>query len=180
MKSLSKSALLILLSLFIFSFCTKKDQNNFSSEDGKFSILIPQGFETPKKETTIIPTEVGKVDITSYLTQNSTGSCMVMYNDFPESIFNERDSKRMFDESRDNALKTVNGTVEKEEESLFQGYPKRTIYLSTTVENQTLYSRFDFIIVKPRLYQIAFVGYKRSDLDQESIKKFFESFKIKK
>ncbi len=180
MKSLSKSALLILLSLFLFSFCTKKDQNNFSSEDGKFSILVPQGFETPKKETTIIPTEVGKVDITSYLTQNSTGSCMVMYNDFPESIFNERDSKRMFDESRDNALKTVNGTVEKEEESLFQGFPKRTLYLSTTVENQTLYSRFDFIIVKPRLYQIAFVGYKRSDLDQEPIKKFFESFKIKK
>lgn len=179
MKSLSKSALILLLFLLTFTFCSKKDQNQFTSEDGKFSILIPPEFETPKKETTFIPTEFGKVDITSYLTQNANGSLMIMYNDFPESIFNERDTKRMFDESRDNALKTVNATLEKEEESTFQGYPKRTIYLSTSVENQKLYSRFDFIIIKPRLYQIAFVGYKKTDLEQESVKKFFNSFKIK-
>lgn len=180
MKRLSPLVFFLALSVLIFTFCSKKDQNNFSPEDRKFSVLIPQGFEIPKKETTMIPTEAGKVDITSYLTQNENGSYMIMYNDFPEALFNEKDSKRMFDDGRDNALKTVNGTLEKEEESTFEGYPKRTIYLSAKVEDQTLYSRFDFIIVKPRLYQIAFVGYKKSDLDQESVKKFFNSFKIKK
>src|SRR5205814_1892537 len=64
--------------------------------------------------------------------------------------------EKMLDDARDSAMAKMGATLEKQEDFTVDGNPARSCYYTATSEGTETYSRFDYIIVKPALYQVAF------------------------
>ena len=150
----------------------------FSSKEGRFSIILPSGFPAFKYQKQTTPTAVGDIVLNSYNSETPRGACAVMYSDFPAATFEGRSAQKILEDGRDAALKAVNGTLEKEKSTTVQGFPALTIYWSTSNQGKSFYSRFDFVLVQPRAYQIGYISYDKNDLDKPDIQTYFKSFRL--
>jgi len=164
--------------------CSKEKKepvaNEYVSAPGQFAIVFPDGFGTPKQDKKNIPTEFGSFDLNIIGAENPQGAAMVMYSDFPKEVFEKKTPKQILDDGRDNALKTVNGTLSKEEETTFEGAIRRSIYISANAGGKNVHARFDLMIIQNRLYQIAYLALLPEDLEKPEVKNYFSSFKLKK
>jgi hypothetical protein len=111
--------------------------------------------------------------------ENSQGACVVGFSDFPDASFEGRTPKKMLEDGRDGALRNINATVETLEDITRQGKTGLDIYGSTAQAGKNIYVRFQFILDKPRAYQIGYLAYNRADLDKPEVQAYFDSFRIK-
>lgn len=151
----------------------------YNSPDGRFSITLPPGFSEFKSQTTKQPTLAGDIELTILQTENTRGGCMVGFSDFPEASFQGRTPQKMLEDGRDGALRNIGGTLEKQENITVQGKTGISIYGSGTSGSRTYYVRFNFILDKPRAYQVGFLAYDRAELDKPDINEYLKSFTLK-
>ena len=85
----------------------------------------------------------------------------------------------MLEDGRDGALRNINATLEKQNDITVQGKTGLDIYGSTNQQGKDIYVRFQFVLDKPRAYQIGYLAYKRADLDKPDVQAYFDSFRIK-
>jgi len=152
---------------------------SYDSPDGRFNITLPSGFSQFKSQTTKQPTPAGDIELTILQTENSRGGCMVGFSDFPEASFQGRTPLKMLEDGRDGALRNIGGTLEKQENLTVQGKTGISIYGSGKSGAQTFYVRFNFILDKPRAYQVGFLAYNRAELDKPDIDAYLKSFRMK-
>jgi len=150
----------------------------YNSPDGRFSLTPPSDFSEFQSQKTTQPTPAGPIELTILQTENSRGACVAGYSDFPESSFEGRTPQKMLEDGRDGALRNINGTLEKQDPINVQGRTGLAIYASAATGGRQVYVRFNFILDKPRVYQIGFLAYDRAELDKPDVQAYFDSFRL--
>jgi hypothetical protein len=153
--------------------------STYESTDGRFQITLPPGFSSFTSQKTTQPTAAGPIELTIMQSENAQGAAVMGYSDFPDASFEGRTPKKMLEDGRDGALKNINATLEKQEDLTIQGRTGLKIYGSTTNDGKDIYVRFQFVLDKPRAYQIGYLAYDRADLDKPEVQAYFDSFKMK-
>lgn len=151
----------------------------YNSPDGKFGITLPPGFPAFKSQKQTRQTLSGPVDLNLLLSENSRGASMLVYSDFPEIAFEGRTPKQILEDGRDGALRNINATLDKQEDLTVQGKTGIAVYGSGNYGGKPLYVRVNFILDKPRAYQVGFFSSNRDELDKPDITAFLNSFRIK-
>lgn len=152
----------------------------YSDPNGRFSITLPPGFSAFKSQKQSQPTPAGPIDLNILQSENSQGAAVLGYSDFPEASFAGRTPQKMLEDGRDGALRNINGTLEKQDNVTVQGRTGLSIYGTTAQGGKSIYVRFQFVLDKPRAYQIGYLAYNRADLDKPDVQAYFDSFRINK
>ena len=146
---------------------------------GRFSITLPSDYPEFKSSKQTQPTLAGPVELNMLLSEKPSGAFIVGYSDFPETAFEGRTPKKMLEDGRDGSLKNINATLEKQQDLTVQGRTGLAVYGSASSGGRPYYVRFNFILDKPRAYQVGYLAYNRADLDKPDVQAFFDSFKMK-
>jgi len=149
-----------------------------SSDSGRFVVQFPEGFPAPKQQTQTVQTKIGPLAMITYLTEEKDAACMVAYSDYPEAAFDGADVNALLDSARNGALNNVNGTMTSEEQITLNGHPGRSIIFAGSSQGQTIHGRFDYYLVKPRLYQVGFMAIDSTKLTQGGTMSYFKSFAL--
>lgn len=152
---------------------------SYDSPDGKFTITLPPGHGQFRSQSQTQPTAAGDVQLHILQSEVSKGAAVVGYSDFPEKAFEGRTPQKMLEDGRDGALRNIGGTLEKQESITTQGKTGLSIYGTAMSGGKPVYLRFNFILDKPRAYQIGYLAYDRADLDKPEINAYFDSFRLK-
>jgi hypothetical protein len=150
----------------------------YNSPDGRFNITLPPGFGQFTLQQRTQPTAVGNVELNILQSESSRGGCLLGYSDFPEASFQGRTPQKMLEDGRDGALRNISGTLEKQENITVQGKQGISVYGSGSSGGQTFYVRFNFILDKPRAYQVGYLAHDRAELDKPDIQAYFDSFHL--
>lgn len=149
------------------------------SKEGRFSIVLPDSFPQPEVSAKPVTTEIGEITMHLYTSSKSDGSAFIMsYNDYPDSAF-AKEPTQMMDDIRDGALGNMNARLEHQKDFTFEGHPARTLDFSLSTEGSQGFGRLQYMIVKPRLYQVIFLALgNKAERDAETIQQSFASFKL--
>jgi len=178
MKKSQLSLAVLLLLMLAGAACQPKGSSTYNSPDGRFSLTLPPGFSEFQSQKTTQATPAGPIELNILQSENSRGACVAGFSDFPEASFMGRPPQKMLEDGRDGALKNINGTLEKQENINVQGRTGLAVYASANSEGRPIYVRFSFVLDKPRIYQIGFIGYDRAELDKPDVQAYFESFHL--
>lgn len=151
----------------------------YNDPDGRFSVTLPAGYPAFKSQKQTQPTAIGPIELNMLMSEKPDGAFLVGYSDFPETAFEGRTPKKMLEDGRDGSLRNMNATLEKQEDLTVQGRNGLSVYGSATTGGKPYYVRFNFILDKPRAYQVGYLAYNRADLDKPETQAFFDSFKMK-
>jgi hypothetical protein len=143
----------------------------YTSDDGRYSALIPQQPKLSSQEATA----PGGEKFTQYMAQtNDTESLyMVGYFDYtPNMIFS-------LDKARDGVLEATKGTLLKEEPISLGGNAGRELMVATKSGDFDLLIRIRFYEIGRRVYVLQHIFQKASESPQITAKsaRFFDSFK---
>lgn len=153
--------------------------DDFSSKDGRFFISIPDGYTKPKLEKSDIPSELGNIKLYMYTAVNiSEGVCLVGYSDINGITITDELKEKMLDGAKEGALKNMNATLEDEQVISLEGNPGRSLRFVTENEGQQMRGRFDYYMVKNRLYQIGYIAIAEDALNSDNVQGYFSSFKL--
>jgi hypothetical protein len=144
----------------------------FHSEDGRFKINFPG---EPTASSDIIPTEVGNIEMMSFLYEKSvTEAYMVAYSDYPSQMVEASSTRDMLVGARDGSsgnLGIVSFDLDKEVE--LDGH--EGLYFKGAAGS--IHAEYKIFLVGNRLYQIAILrdgGYSKPERADE----FFNSFEL--
>ena len=151
-----------------------------NSQEGKFSLTLPSGFSNPNMETVPVATEAGQLTMTTYLSEGGRGLVMFSFLDYPETVFASRSVAQMLDGGRDGALQSMNAALEKEEDFNYEGNQGRSIYFNLDDQGHKAYGRIDYLIVKPRLYQVGYLSHDQAEIAKTDVMGYFKSFQLTK
>lgn len=151
----------------------------YNDPNGRFSVSLPTSYPDFKASKQTQPTLAGPVELNMLLSEKIEGAFIVGYSDFPEAAFEGRTPKKMLEDGRDGSLKNISATLEKQEDLNVQGRTGIAVYGSASQGGKPYYVRFNFILDKPRAYQVGYLAYNRADLDKPEVQAFFDSFKMK-
>lgn len=152
----------------------------FTSEAGKFSIKLPAGYGQPKEETQPLPLPGGgSVDLNTFSSSSGDNAAMFSYSDMTGKADFAGKEKAMLDASRDNVLKSMNATLEKEEDIKIGDHPgRRMIFSLPASATETYQGRLEMYVVEPFSYQVMFISKDRAALESADINNYFSSFKL--
>jgi hypothetical protein len=152
---------------------------DFSSKDGRFSIVFPEGYSTPKLEKSDIPSELGKIKLYMFTSLNDAeGVCLVGYSDINGVTITNDLKEKMLDGAKEGALKNMNATLENERTVELDGNPGRSLLFVTESGGEQMHGRFDYYMVGNRLYQIGYIAIAEGALDADHVVSYFDSFKL--
>jgi hypothetical protein len=152
---------------------------SFKSEEGKFSIVLPAGFATPTETVNPLPTPGGNVDLKMYSSGSGNTAAMFAFANTSGKVTMAGAEEKMLDGARDNVLKSMNGTMEKEEPMELDGKPGRQmIFAMEPAGAPKMYGRLRMFMVDPMMYQVMYISDDRSALESPATNAYFESFEI--
>lgn len=151
-----------------------------NSQEGKFSLILPSGFTNPAAEMVPVATDVGPLTMTTYLSESPRGLVMFSFLDYPASVFETRSVAQMLDGGREGALQSMNATLEKQEDFTFEGNQGRSIYFNLDDQGEKAYGRIDYLVVKPRLYQLGYLSHDQAEMAKPDVAGYFKSFQLVK
>jgi hypothetical protein len=142
----------------------------FVSEGGRFRVQLP---EKPKLE--ILTYESGKSRVTHNIFTVEKGPYIwvVDYADLPAEI-DISNPVKFFNESRDELLQEVNGTLQKQKPIDLQGH----VGLDMSLQIRGGEARVRLFLVNHRLYQLLVTRLDLLSKSTEPLDKFLDSFKI--
>ena len=147
----------------------------FSSETGELRVETPAPFEETQQA---IQTPVGPVEIHTFTAEAEDSAYVIAYSDYPSAIVEETNPQALLDSSRDGAVTNLGGTLLSEEAVEIDGYPGRSLVISTgaeTDEPATISSRI--YLVDNRLYQVLVVIPEGKNVEKAAAG-FLESFAL--
>lgn len=143
----------------------------FTSDAGKFTINFPG---TPTEETQSVPTEVGNIEMVTFMYEKSaTEVYMVAYSDYPSALIELSNAKDLLGGAKDGALGTYGATVSTEKDITIDGNPG----MFFKANSDSYYVTYEIYLVDNRLYQIVILkdGAYASESDYN---KFTKTFKL--
>jgi len=152
-----------------------KVAREFKSEAGNFSVQTPY---TLKESSESLDTQVGEIEIHSFLGEQGNESVSIGYTDYPAELVQVSDPERILDGSRDGAVANVKGELVSETRISLDGYPGRELTISVIADNkQEIVLRGRVFLVENRLYQIMAVAPKGKE-NAKNIDAFLQSFAL--
>ena len=167
----------LLSSTLIFAACDNRQvaTERFSSEVGQFTIATPAPFEENQQS---VDTPVGPISIYTYTAETEQSAYVVAFSDYPSQMVEQSEPEMLLDSSRDGAISNLGGTLVSEEDIDLEGYPGRSLIISTETEtNEPAIINSRIYLVDNRLYQILVVSPEDTDLEDIS-NTFLDSFDL--
>lgn len=148
------------------------NEDLFHSEDGRFKIKF---LGKPQESSDIVPTEVGNIEMVSYLYEKSvTEAYMVAYSDYPSQLIENSSVEDMLIGARDGSSGNLGITsFDLDEKIEMDGNPG--LYFKGNANR--IYAEYKLYLVGNRLYQIAILrdgSYSKPERSDE----FFNSFEL--
>jgi len=143
----------------------------FKSEEGRFSIMMPA---KPNYATQTIETGQGRFEHHLFISRVGLLVCFVDYADMPKELGDAKNSDALFDLARDEFLKGAQAKLERETNITMDGHPGRE--LRVLVYGGV--ARLRVFLINGRLYQLVLTLIdKKATSEEETVEKFFNSFK---
>jgi len=152
----------------------EKDKNIlYESEDGRFKINF---YGEPTKSSKAIPTEVGDVEMITFLYEKSvTEAYMVAYSDYPSKLIENSPVDVLLDGAKNGGVSNLGITIFEFEKNLkIAGNPGRHFKGNN---GSSIYVEWKLFLTGNRLYQIAILR-DGSYATQERTDDFFGSFEL--
>ena len=144
----------------------------FKSEEGKFSILMPQ---KPISQKATVETGRGTVEQHIFIAIHDGVLCMVGYSDVPNLAGLPDNPDPLFDGLQEEYLKGLGGKLDSASALTLDGHRGREVK-AQMYRGQL---RLRMFLVGTRLYYMSLInGDKDAALVEESFNKFFKSFKL--
>lgn len=153
-------------------------QDTYTSRAGGFAVAFPNGYPNPRVDSSEVSTQIGSLTMYTFLTEQASSACMVAYSDYPEEAFEGANMKALLDSARNGALNNVRGKLIRQKKISINGNPGLSVYFRGKSGATTIYGRFDYYIVTPRLYQIGFMALSQKEVDARNVKTYFSSFRL--
>lgn len=151
----------------------------YDDPDGRFAITLPSGYPSFKSQKQTQPSIAGPVEFTLLMSEKPDDAFMLGFLDFPEAVFQGNSDKKLLDSGLEGSLKNINATLEKKEDITVQGHNGVAVYGSANNNGRPYYVRFNYILDKPRAYQVGYLTFDRASLDKPEVQAFFDSFRMK-
>jgi outer membrane lipoprotein-sorting protein len=145
--------------------------SEFHSEEGRFKLLMPT---KPMAQTLTLETAQGQIVHHGFTAARGGLICIIDYADLPKPLIDPTTMKLLFDQARDEFLKTMEGKLSGETTISIEGHPGREVRIAFSGGE----ARANFFLVNERFYQLAFMSmnvFGKSSVDAD---KFFNSFKL--
>ncbi|MCE7934922.1 MAG: hypothetical protein DYG96_10055 [Chlorobi bacterium CHB2] len=158
----------------------KAKGHEYASQMEKFSVAFPADLSAPQRSEQPVATEVGNINMVQVVSSSADGNtaAMVMYGAYPDAAFEAKTTAKMLDDIRDGAMKSGEAKLDKQEDYDFNGKPARRCFFNVNMGGQQGYARFDFILSKPALYQVAYISTSKANVESAAAQDYFNSFKI--
>ena len=149
---------------------TKEDL--YYSEDGRFKVKFAG---EPKVNSDIVPTDVGNIEMMSFLYEKSlTEAYMVAYSDYPSALVEQSSANDMLIGARDGSSGKIGITsFDLDEEIEIDGNPGR--YFKGKAKS--IHAEYKIYLVGNRLYQVAILRDGAYSMPKRS-DEFFNSFQL--
>ena len=145
----------------------------FTSEEGRFSVLMP-GPDAPKDQTaTQTDPKVGSYTVHLFTKKAEKGFFMAGWVDYAPTV--NLDVQGEINANRDNFLKGVKARLTSERPVTLDGHPG----LEFTAESDQAVFKSRVYVVGKRPYQLIAITYKGFD-DAENVNAFLSSFQLKR
>lgn len=145
----------------------------FTSEEGRFSILLPR---TPRQTTETVDTPVGEVDEHTFTTIHGNITYIVSYSDYPQDL-TTGDTRAVLNALRDSAVTDFNGKLLNERSISLNGHPGRELEIQVSDDSGTVIAKLHVFLVGNRLYYL-YTIVSEEHASSPSIDKFLNSFKL--
>lgn len=146
----------------------------FSSEEGRFSVLLPR---TPRQTTETVDAPSGEIDEHTFTTIYGDTTYVVSYSDYPQSL-TSGDTRAVLDALRDSAVTGFSGKLLSERSISLNGHPGRELEIQVSDDSGTVIAQLRIFLVRNRLYYLyTIIPEERSS--SPSVDKFLNSFKLK-
>lgn len=141
---------------------------NFSSEDGRFSVLMP---EIPTDKTETVDSAHGPYTTHLFVVKDTTSVYLIGWVDYDPSFNFNRQAE--LEANRDNFVKGIQARLISTRPTMIDGY--NAIEFTCETEDRVFKSRV--LMVGRRPYQIV-IGSPKDQDDSVNVKRFFNSFKV--
>jgi len=152
---------------------------SYDDPNGRFAVVLPSGYPSFKLQKQTQPSIAGPVDFNLLMSERPDDAFMLGYLDFPQAVFEGRTDKELLEGGLNGSLQNIKATLEKKEDITVQGRNGVSVYGSATNDGRPYYIRFNYILDKPRAYQVGYLAFDRASLDNPEVQAFFDSFKMK-
>lgn len=142
----------------------------FTSEEGRFSILVPA---EPKEDSQVTQTQVGEITMNMFVVSDNGPEYTAMYSDYPESAIG--DPEEMLQGAIDGIAQ--NATLVSQNKTTVAGNPAVEAVFESEGVNYVWYKG---IMVENRIYQlIVATSTAGKDIYADDASKFIDSFELK-
>jgi hypothetical protein len=139
-----------ILALYLFS-PGEPEWHEFISIDGGFAINMPASVD---KQSEIIKTAAGNMEIFTYTAEIYGGSFLVSYVDYPEEILTYMDDRQIMLAALDGAMSTMGCTVNSDWNVDVGGYSGIRFEAAGNLDGKNVESKGLYVLKYNRLYQI--------------------------
>ncbi len=162
------------LTLSLLAGCEEFSWIDFSSPEGKFSVLMPGN---PKNHAQALNTPFGPATTYTFVYSNEDVAFAVSYTDYPIKT-QAPDAQKIFDGARNGQLAAMRGsTLISESEVSVNSYPGREVQMATPQGDGKHAIRTRMYMVNNRLY-LVMVALPKDELFSRDAVKFMDSFKL--
>jgi hypothetical protein len=151
----------------------ESDWKEFTSDEGRFSVLLPR---TPRQTTETVDAPAGEIDEHTFTTIYGSITYVVSYSDYPQNL-TTGDTRAVLDSLRDSAVTSFNGKLLSERSISLNGHPGRELKIQVSDDAGTAIARFRIFLVRNRLYYLYTLAPEERS-PSPSVDKFLNSFKL--
>lgn len=176
--------------IFLFCACSKqqtpvqKTEGNtvkgieIQSQSGHFTVALPPDFPTPEADTERIAVAGDSISMYTYISETKRGICMFGSNEYSPETFKKQSPDDMLDNALHGALKQWNGRLV-DTKPLNRNSGKGVSYwFVTKMDGKDFYGRFDYLLSKPRMYQVGFMSFDKDEVNKPDIQTYFSSLSV--
>lgn len=145
----------------------------FTSEEGRFSILMPR---TPRQTVETVDTPVGEIDEYAFTVIHGNITYIARYSDYPRNVLTN-DPQAILDAFRNSAVASVEGKLLDERSISIDGYLGRELKIKIADDADTAIVQIRIYLVGNRLYYIYTLA-PEERASSPSVDKFLDSFKL--
>jgi hypothetical protein len=152
----------------------KASWKEFTSEEGRFSILLPR---TPRQTTETVDTFIGEIDEHSFTVIHGNITYIVSYSDYPQNVLSASNPRAILDSFSDSAVTSIEGKLLSERSTSLNGYLGRELKIKIADDSGTAIAQIRIYLVGNRLYYIYTLA-PEERATSPSVGKFLNSFKL--
>jgi hypothetical protein len=167
-------AFILSLAFILLAGCQKFSWKDFSSAEGKFSVLMPG---TPQNHSQSLNSPFGPVTTYAFVYSNNDSAFAVSYTDYPQDPTRGINTQKVLDGARNSLLAKPGGTLIGESSISLGSYPGREVQMVTAEGDGKHALRTRVYLVNSRLYQVMVV-LPNEEASSENAVKFLDSFKL--